>query len=803
MTMQTRRAPRPGRLHRGAIALVVARAAAPWSTVGSWPGAPVHRAAVPADRPTTARRRTALDLGVLAALGIAIVALALRMARWPALPAHPESFGVVLLGQLALYGLAAGWVLARQPASRGALALVFLVALAARLAFVAQAPTASDDIYRYVWDGRIQASGINPYRYAPDDPALAGYRDEAIYPGINRKPVPTIYPPVAQAVFRGIYRLHPDSVAWTKLALIGVDLLAIGVIAGLLPRLGLRPERALLYAWHPLLILELGHSGHVDVVAVLFLLLAVRARVVGQPVQAGALLACATLVKFYAVAALPALLGSDRRRAWWRDLGLLFAFIATGILAYLPFLSVGTKVFGYLPGYVQEEGIASGGRFYLLHQLGRLAASPGAARPRWLAGWPLGALSPAGWYQLFLVAALGTLAVWCWLRARSSPRDIATRAALLFVALFALATPSQPWYTLLVLAFVPLVGRGMLPPASLVVGTAGFGYLHWWLPTWPAWPLAVSYGGRAAALALIAGCAVLPPLARRARRRSHGAAGAVGPPMPMPAAPATQHVDTEPASLFDHFPWVYAFCRERLFRDHSAQIATALWPEGTPPAGSQLLELGCGPGFYARRFATRFPYLRVTGIDRSGRQLCHARSRAATRRLDNCRFEQGDVRHLARPTDSVDTVVASRLFTILPERERALAEMHRVLRPGGRCFIAEPRAACRGAAPLRILWLVAGLAALGGGGRRAYREPRAATVLSVEEFGALIGSQPWGGVRCWHSAQYHYAVCSKGAAGSTPRGADWGQWAPGPSASGAPGAAGWDEPATAVTAEQE
>ncbi len=314
------------------------------------------------DRPERSRRSALAELGVLALLGLGIVALAAWLAHPLSLPAHPQRFLIVLVTQLVLYGAAAVWVWWRRVPTRGALAIIVLVAVAARLAFAMQAPTASDDIYRYVWDGRIQAAGINPYRYVPDDPALAAYRDEAIFPHINRRAVPTIYPPAAQGVFRLVYALHPDSVPWTRLTFVGFDLVTILALSGLLLRLGLRPERVILYAWHPLLILELGHSGHVDVVAICFLVLALRARLGARPWQAGFLLACAALTKFYAIIALPALLDPRRRR----DLRLPLACVVTIGLAYLPFLGVGGKVFGYLGGYVQEEGIASGDRYYLL-----------------------------------------------------------------------------------------------------------------------------------------------------------------------------------------------------------------------------------------------------------------------------------------------------------------------------------------------------------------------------------------------------------------------------------------------------
>jgi alpha-1,6-mannosyltransferase len=690
------------------------------------------------DRPAPPRRVALAELGVLALLGLGLVALALWLAQLPSVPAHPQRFLIVLVAQLALYGLAAAWVWWRHVPVRAALAIIVLVAVAARLAFAMQAPTISDDIYRYVWDGRVQAAGMNPYRYAPDDPALAPYRDEAIFPHINRRAVPTIYPPVAQGVFRLVYALHPASVAWTRIAFAGFDLATILALIGLLLRLGLRPERVILYAWHPLLILELGHSGHVDVVAICFLVLALRARLGARPWQAGFLLACATLTKFYALIALPALLDPRRRR----DLRLPLACAVTAALAYLPFLSVGGKVFGYLGGYVQEEGIASGDRYYLLG-LARSVWSrlPVALhRPTWT-------LLPdaAQLYSGLLVLAMGALALWCWLRPLPSPRAIPARALLLFSVFIACTTPTYPWYALLLLPFIPLVGPRLLVPALAIVSGAGFLYLQWWWPGTGGWSRALAYGLGPFLLVL----AALVGLARGRYPR---------------AAPDGARQETGPTSLFERFPWIYSSCREWFFRDHTGQIVAALWPNGAPDAHASFLEIGCGPGFYARRLARRFGGLRVIGLDRSAAQLGHARQRATAQGLTNCRFVEGDARALRQRSGSIDTIVASRLFTVLPERECALAEMYRVLGSGGRCFIAEPRSRFWTALPLRALWLAAVVARALRGERLSYREPTRATVLTTEEFAALVSSQPWQTIARWHDRQYHYAVCEKGCA---------------------------------------
>jgi arsenite methyltransferase len=222
--------------------------------------------------------------------------------------------------------------------------------------------------------------------------------------------------------------------------------------------------------------------------------------------------------------------------------------------------------------------------------------------------------------------------------------------------------------------------------------------------------------------------------------------------------------DGEPESVFERFPWLYAFCRDHLFRDDTELMANALWPAGVPAAGSSLLELGCGPGFYARRLAGYFDQLRVVGIDRSERQLRRARYLAANDRLSNCFFVKGDARSLPMPDASVDALVISRLFIILPERDLVLAEMHRVLRPGGRCFVAEPRSALRAAVPLRAMWMLTGLASPFSHGKRpaAYLEPDKVSVMSAGEFDTVVGSQPWKYTRRWHDTWYQYAVCEKG-----------------------------------------
>src|SRR5947208_2357156 len=107
-------------------------------------------------------------------------------------------------------------------------------------------------------------------------------------------------------------------------------------------------------------------------------------------------------------------------------------------------------------------------------------------------------------------------------------------------------------------------------------------------------------------------------------------------------------------SLFEHVAWLYAFCRERLFRDDTERIITSLWANGGALPGTQLIELGCGPGFYSAKLAKRFPTIFVTGVDRSENQLTWARERAVAQGLRNCSFARVNVLNLPFPDAQFD-----------------------------------------------------------------------------------------------------------------------------------------------------
>jgi hypothetical protein len=339
----------------------------------------------------------------------------------------------VFLAQVAVYGLAVWGLLKRSADARmqGRTALITILIVAASLRAIALcAPEAlSTDAFRYVWDGRVQGAGINPYRYIPADAHLGFLRDQAIYPNINRADYAhTIYPPTAELSFFGIERFS-DSILGMKVGMCSFDALSIACLIALLRDQGLPANRVLLYAWHPLPIWEFAGTGHVDAIAIALLLLCLLFAVRRSPVWAGIALGAAALVKYYPLIAAPAIY----RRWDWR---LPVACLATIVMLYVPYLGlagggVGTGVFGFLPGYANEEGLRSGGGFFLwaLLQSGFHVPDDGLR-----------------YYLPFSAALLGALALWAQFRGRGRDDAGLLGTYVLASAFTVLFSPHNAWY---------------------------------------------------------------------------------------------------------------------------------------------------------------------------------------------------------------------------------------------------------------------------------------------------------------------------------------------------------------------
>jgi len=300
---------------------------------------------------------------------------------------------------------------------------ILLIAALLRLPPLLTPPFLSNDMYRYIWDGWVQAAGINPYRYIPADPHLASLRDSIVYPNINRATYAhTIYPPAAEMMFWAITRMTLAPVLGMKFGLLGFESLGIFAIIRLLDSAQLPRDRILIYAWNPLPIWEFASSGHVDALTVAFVAMSLWFAASSRFGRAAAALAVATLTKFLPIILLPAIW---RRRDWKFP-----AIFSSLILAfYLPYLAAGAGVFGFLSGYGAQEGIASGRGIFLVQAL---SLPPSAATA-----------------YLFALAALlcGLAAIMVFRKtAQPAPRIIAKDVMLLAgIAMLGLS-PHYPWY---------------------------------------------------------------------------------------------------------------------------------------------------------------------------------------------------------------------------------------------------------------------------------------------------------------------------------------------------------------------
>lgn len=357
-------------------------------------------------------------------------------------------FMTVAFVQAAIYLVAAG-IVVRSRSSNSTLLIVIGFAVLFRLSILFAPPYLSDDIYRYVWDGRVQAAGINPYRYIPAAPELAHLRDDVIYPKINRRDwAHTIYPPAAQLVFFLTTRIS-ESVVWMKATMLIFELVTVWAVAQLLTLLGRPRQLLLLYAWHPLVIWEFAGSGHVDAIAIGFIALAFLAWHKKSNLGAGFTLAGATLVKLFPIVLLPAML----KRGRWR---IAFVFAATIIVGYLAYLSVGPRaVFGSLPDYTQEMGLLKGQPYYALS----------------LAHKSFGLELSGIAYLIVAVIVMGALALWVLLRAERS-EDTLKHALLLATATTVLFAPHFSWYfcwLVYFLCFTPRLAIFYLTIASFLL----------------------------------------------------------------------------------------------------------------------------------------------------------------------------------------------------------------------------------------------------------------------------------------------------------------------------------------------
>jgi hypothetical protein len=211
--------------------------------------------------------------------------------------------------------------------------------------FLRMPPGSDDDIHRYVWDGRLQRLGYNPYLVVPGNPALAGLHTPETR-ALNHPDLPTPYPAGAELFFRAITTIH-ESIFALKVAFVICDLAIVFVLLDVLRDSRQGKHWVLAYAWHPLLAVEVAGSGHIDIVGVLLLLVSFAALNRRWRAVAAVAFGLAVSVKLLPVVLSPLYW----RRVRVRDCALAAA--VAGIL-YVPFLYHGRIPIGSLGTYVHS-----------------------------------------------------------------------------------------------------------------------------------------------------------------------------------------------------------------------------------------------------------------------------------------------------------------------------------------------------------------------------------------------------------------------------------------------------------------
>ena len=351
--------------------------------------------------------------------------------------------------------------------------LVFGLALSAlwHFQFLRMPPGIDDDIHRYVWDGRVQRLGYNPYIVVPSDPALAGLHTSETH-SLNNPEVSSPYPAGAQLFFRAVTSIH-ESMFAMKVVFVLCDLAIVFVLLDFLRRTKQAAHWVLAYAWHPLLAIEVAGSGHVDILGVLLLLISAASLVRRWRALAAISFALAIAVKFLPVVLLP---------LYWTRIRIRDAALAAIVFAllYVPFLNHGRIPIGSLGTYVQRF------RFNdpVFATLERVAA------PQLLAG---------------LAVLVGFLAA-IWMRRKSADDSLDAFAWPMAASLFC-APVVYPWYLLWLLPFSRSIST-----VPLIVWTLSIipTYYVWhlrivgrqWLV--PDWIMLLEYGAVALVAAIIA-----------------------------------------------------------------------------------------------------------------------------------------------------------------------------------------------------------------------------------------------------------------------------------------------------------
>ena len=370
------------------------------------------------------------------------------------------------------YLLAVRELFATAAFARRVVVIGLVLAAVWHIEFLRVPSAAGEDIHRYVWDGRLQRLGYNPYVVVPSDPAVKGLHTSETR-NMSSPDLPTPYPPGAELFFRAVTAIQESTFA-LKTAFVVCDFAIAFLLLDVLRRNKHEAHLVLVYAWSPLLAIEVAGSGHLDILGALLVLISVVALGRRWRTTAAMALALAIAVKFLPIVLLP---------FYWKRVRLRDAALAVVVigLLYVPFLSHGRIPLGSLGTYVQSFRF-NGPIFAILNHV---------ASPRLLAA-------------LAVVVGLVTAT---WLR-RTSPEWSPEVFAWPMTASLLCSPVIFPWYLIWLLPFV--TSSSML---LIVVWTVSITstYVMWhlrafghpWGPL-PIWIMVLEYGCVAITAAMIA-----------------------------------------------------------------------------------------------------------------------------------------------------------------------------------------------------------------------------------------------------------------------------------------------------------
>jgi len=348
----------------------------------------------------------------------------------PEYPTRLYAFLALITVQFLLYGLAVRLVLQGKIQREVTIAILFL-SLLFHLTLLPSRLIFEDDIYRYIWDGKMLINAVNPFQYPPDANALQSLRDAHIWPLINYKHVPTIYPPFAQALFALAYRLFPESVVGMKFLIITVNFILILFLCRLLRAMGISRNRVLIYAWNPLVLKEIANSGHMDPLPACLLLGSILMLLYKRRFAAILLYGLSFLSKFYPALLLPLYW----KRTGWRGI-FLFSFLI--LIFYLPFL-------GNTDGTLVFKGLAA--------FAGRWLFNPGLYSLTWGLASSFTAHPALAAKILHGLVLLGVIGYTYW-KDDKSPARLLWSAFVIFGALILLSPVVNVWYLICLIPFL-------------------------------------------------------------------------------------------------------------------------------------------------------------------------------------------------------------------------------------------------------------------------------------------------------------------------------------------------------------